>query len=82
VARNIVELVLKLLAASLAVGVVFSLMSVNPWQYLGPLAGLSREVINLGAAGFSWAWTYVVLGAAAVIPLWLIYVIYTYLRRR
>jgi xanthosine utilization system XapX-like protein len=82
VPRNILELVLKLLAASLAVGLVFSLLDVNPWQYLGPFGPLAREAINLGSTLFRWAWTYVILGAAAVVPLWLLYVILSYLRKR
>ena len=80
--RNIVELVLKLLAASLAVGLVLSFFAINPWQYLGPVAGIAQGAIDLGITGFRWAWTYVVHGAAVVVPLWLIYVIYTYLRRQ
>ena len=80
--RKVFEVVLKLLAASLVVGFVFFLLNFNPWSYLGPLAGLSAEVTRLGNIGFQWAWTYVVLGAAVVVPTWLVYVLIMHFRGR
>ena len=79
---RLLDVVIKLLAASLTVGFVLALFEINPWSYLGPLGGLSQDAIALGARLFHWAWTYVILGAAVVVPIWLIYVLLTYLRRR
>jgi hypothetical protein len=79
---KLLDVVIKLLVASLAVGFVLALVEINPWTYLGPLGGLSQSSIALGAQLFSWAWTYVILGAAVVVPIWLIHVLLTYLRRR
>lgn len=82
VPAKLLDVVIKLLVASLAVGFVLDLFDVNPWSYMGPLGGLSQDAIALGARLFRWAWTYVILGAAVVVPIWLIYVLLTYLRRR
>ena len=79
---KLLDVVIKLLVASLAVGFVLAFFDVNPWAFLGPLGGLSQDAIALGARLFRWAWTYVVLGAAVVVPIWLIYVLLTYLRSR
>ena len=79
---RLLDVVIKLLVASLAVGFVLALFEINPWAYLGPLGGLSEHAIALGARLFRWAWTYVILGAAVVVPVWLSYVLLTYLRRR
>ena len=80
--RKVIEVVLKLLAASLVLGFVFFLLKFNPWSYLGLLGSLSAEVTRLGIIGFEWAWTYVVLGAAVVVPAWLVYVLFTHFRNR
>lgn len=79
---KLLDVVIKLLVVSLAVGFVLALFEINPWAYLGPLGGLSQDAIALGARLFRWAWTYVILGAAVVVPAWLVYVLLTYLRRR
>ncbi len=79
---KLLDVVLKLLVASLAVGFVLAYFDINPWTYLGPLGDLSKSAIDLGGQLFRWAWTYVVLGAAVVVPILLIYVLLTYLRRR
>ena len=82
VPAKLLDVVIKLLIASLAVGFVLEFFNINPWTYLGPLGGPSKSAIDLGGQLFRWAWTYVVLGAAVVVPLWLIYVLLTYLRSR
>jgi hypothetical protein len=48
----------------------------------GRLGPLSQDAVDLGTGLFRWAWTYVIRGAAVIVPLWLIYVLLTYLRRR
>jgi len=82
VPAKLLDVVIKLLVASLAVGFVLALFEINPWAYLGPLGSLSQDAITLGARLFRWAWTYVILGAAVVVPVWLVYVLLSYLRRR
>ncbi len=63
------------------IGLVFSLLGVDPWGHLGPLSSLSGTAIKAGSALFGWVWTYVVVGSALVVPIWLLYEIIVYLRR-
>ena len=79
--RNLIDSIVKLLLVSLMIGIAFSLLGVDPWRHLGPLGSLSGNAIKAGTALFGWAWTYVVVGSALVVPIWLLYEIIVYLRR-
>jgi hypothetical protein len=79
---KLLDIIIKLLVASLGVGFVLSLFDINPWAYVGRLGPLSQDAVDLGTRLFRWAWTFVIRGAAVIVPLWLIYVLLTYLRRR
>jgi hypothetical protein len=70
---KLLDITTKLLVASLGVGFVLSLFDINPWAYAGRLGPLSQDAVDLGTGLFRWAWTYVIRGAAVIVPLWLIY---------
>ena len=78
--RNLIHFIVKLLLASLVIGLVFSLLGVDPWRYLGPVGSLGGHAIKAGTTLFSWTWSYVVLGSALVVPIWLLYEVIGYLR--
>ena len=59
----------------------YSLVGGAPWGHLGPLSSLSGTAIKAGSALFGWVWTYVVVGSALVVPVWLLYEVIVYLRR-
>lgn len=74
--------VVKLLLASLFVGLVLAVLGVTPDDLLATLTRLAAGSWNLLRDAFGWAGSYILLGALVVIPVWLLRVIYKRLRRR
>jgi hypothetical protein len=62
----------RLLLVSILVGVVLSVLGLDPFDILHSLDRLVRSVWNLGFDAFHWLWRYFLLGAVIVIPIWLI----------
>lgn len=80
--HNIIATLIKLLVASLVVGLVLSALDVTPWQMFEDLGGSVREVVNAGREFFTWALRYILLGAVVVVPIWLVIVAVNLIRRR
>jgi hypothetical protein len=70
--RRTAGVIVKLAAASLAVGLVLSLLEVRPAALLGRLGTLAGDAFGLVVAAVQWAVPYVLLGAVVVLPLWLL----------
>jgi hypothetical protein len=62
----------RLLLVSILVGVVLSVLGLDPFDILQSLERLVRSIWNLGFDAFHWLWRYFLLGAVIVIPIWLI----------
>lgn len=62
----------RLLLVSVLVGVVLSVLGLDPFDILHSLERLARSIWNLGFDAFHWLWRYFLLGAVIVIPIWLI----------
>ena len=62
----------RLLLVSVLVGVVLSVLGLDPFDILHSLERLVRSIWNLGFDAFHWLWRYFLLGAVIVIPIWLI----------
>jgi peptidoglycan biosynthesis protein MviN/MurJ (putative lipid II flippase) len=64
---------LKLLIASLVVGLVLSWLDIRPQDILKDFGATIERIYHLFAGFVSWAGRYILLGAVVVVPLWLIF---------
>ncbi len=62
----------RLLLVSILVGVILSVLGLDPFDILHSLDRLVRSIWNMGFDAFHWLWRYFLLGAVIVIPIWLI----------
>ena len=62
----------RLLLVSILVGVILSVLGLDPFDILHSLERLVRSIWNMGFDAFRWLWRYFLLGAVIVIPIWLI----------
>jgi len=64
--------IVRLVLASLAVGVVLAVLGVTPVDLLEGALGLVRGAWEAASRVLGWAGSYVLLGALVVLPLWLL----------
>ena len=62
----------KLVLLSILVGVVLAAIGLDPWNIIDSIRRLVRWAWDLGFDAFVRLWRYFLLGAAIVIPVWLI----------
>jgi hypothetical protein len=62
----------RLVLLSILVGVVLSAIGFDPWNIIESLRMLVREIWQRGFEIVHWLWRYFLLGAAIVVPIWLI----------
>lgn len=62
----------RLVLLSILVGVVLSVLGLDPWNIIRSLRMLVWHVWDLGFDAIHWLWRYFLLGAVIVIPIWLI----------
>jgi hypothetical protein len=62
----------KLVLLSILVGVVMHAIGLDPWNILESVRRLFLHLWNMGFDLVAWLWRYFLLGAAIVIPIWLI----------
>ena len=74
--------VIKLVIASLLVGLALSILSIDPQALLAGLGDTALAVFEFAVRIVEWSAKYIVIGAAVVIPIWLVMVGWRYLRRR
>jgi hypothetical protein len=74
--------VLRILLASLVVGMVMAWFNVQPRDILHWVTGNIDEAMANAQAWIGWAIKYVLLGAVVVVPIWLVAYLIGYLRRR
>ena len=71
--REAFRTVIKLLIASLIVGLVMAMLNVTPLGLIQNLGENFEKMFNAAVGAASWAITYVVMGAIIVVPIWLIF---------
>lgn len=69
---NPTGVIIRLVLLSIVVGIVFSALDITPANLLVRLRVLIERLSNLGIDAFHSAFTYFVLGAVVVIPIWLL----------
>lgn len=62
----------RLVLVSILVGVVLSVLGLDPWNIIESVERLFRHIWNMGFDAVRWLWRYFLLGAVLVIPIWLI----------
>ncbi|MDO8875342.1 MAG: DUF6460 domain-containing protein [Pseudolabrys sp.] len=62
----------RLLLVSILVGVILSVLGLDPFDIVRSLERLVRTIWEMGFDAFHWLWRYFLLGAVIVIPIWLI----------
>jgi hypothetical protein len=64
--------VFRLILLSILVGVVLSVLGLNPWNIVESFRALITGIWNMGFDAIRWVWGYFLLGAVIVVPVWLI----------
>ena len=62
----------RLILLSILVGVILAAIGLDPWNILESVRRLIAHVWNMGFDAVRWLWRYFLLGAAVVIPIWLV----------
>ncbi len=68
--RNVKGTVIKLIVASLFVGMLISFFGVDPREFLEMLGHTAQEIFDIGVAFIRWSAEYILIGAVVVIPVW------------
>ena len=63
---------IRLVLLSVVVGIVFSALGINLFNIVERFQLLMRRIAEFGFDAVHWAFTYFLLGAVVVIPIWLI----------
>ncbi len=64
--------IIRLVLLSIVVGIVFSALGITPYNIVERFQLLIQRIADLGLDAFHWAFTYFLLGAIVVIPIWFI----------
>jgi hypothetical protein len=62
----------RLILLSILVGVVLHAIGLDPWNIYDSIRRLVLDVWDMGFEAFMWVWRYFLLGAALVIPIWVV----------
>ena len=62
----------RLILVSILVGVILSALGLDPFDIVRSIERLIRSIWDMGFDAFRWLWRYFLLGAAIVIPVWLL----------
>ena len=64
--------ILRLAVLSIVVGVVLSVLGINPSNLFYRIREILQKIYDLGFGSIEWLLQYLMLGALVVIPIWLI----------
>ena len=62
----------RLILVSILVGVILSVLGLDPFDIVRSIDRLIRSIWNMGFDALVWLWRYLLLGAVIVLPIWLI----------
>ncbi|MEZ5923353.1 MAG: DUF6460 domain-containing protein [Hyphomicrobiaceae bacterium] len=69
---NPLSVVVKLIVLSLVVGIVMAALGLDVFSLVESLQRLAMRLYDMGFGAIEWAFRYFLLGAAVVIPIWLV----------
>ena len=81
-ARISIGRVFKILLWYLIIGVVLSALGVTAGDFWNSLWRAANRVYEWGVSAFGWAWDYILIGAAVVIPIVVVRYLWQTLRTR
>ena len=64
--------VFRLVLLSILIGVILEVLGLDPWNIIDSLRRLLLHIWDMGFDALRWLWRYLLLGAALVLPIWLI----------
>jgi hypothetical protein len=64
--------IFRLILLSILIGVILEVMGLDPLNLIDSLRRLMLRIWDMGFDAIRWVWRYLVLGAAIVVPVWLI----------
>ncbi len=74
--------VVRILLASLLVGMAMAFFGVQPADIVAWLNASLRDVAANAEAWIGWTVKYVLLGAVVVVPIWVLWYLLSFMRRR
>ena len=66
------SVIFRLVLLSILIGVILEVLGLDPWNIIQSLRTLLQRIWDMGFDAIRWLWRYLVLGAAIVVPIWLI----------
>jgi hypothetical protein len=66
------SVIFRLVLLSILIGVILKVMGLDPFNILRSIQDLIEYVWDMGFDAVRWLWRYFLLGAAVVIPIWLV----------
>ena len=66
------SVIFRLVLLSILIGVILEVLGLDPWNIIQSLRTLFQRVWDMGFDAVKWLWRYLLLGAAVVVPVWLI----------
>ena len=66
------SVIFRLALLSILIGVVLQALGLDPWNIIDSLRRLVLNVWDMGFDAVRWLWQYLLLGAAVVVPIWLV----------
>ncbi len=66
------SVIFRLALLSILIGVILDLLGLDPWNIIESLRTLVLRIWDMGFDAVRWVWRYLLLGAAIVVPVWLV----------
>jgi hypothetical protein len=66
------SVIFRLVLLSILIGVILEVLGLDPWNIIESLRTLVVRIWDMGFDAVRWVWRYLLLGAAIVVPIWLI----------
>jgi hypothetical protein len=66
------SVIFRLILLSILIGVILEVVGLDPWNIIESLKRLVLHICDMGFDAVRWLWRYLLLGAAVVVPIWLI----------
>jgi hypothetical protein len=66
------SVIFRLALLSILVGVIMEALGFDPWDILNSLQRLAQHIWDMGFDAVRFLWRYLLLGAAVVVPIWLL----------
>ena len=73
--------IIRILVASLVVGMIMAWFQVEPRDLARWIAGSLDDVVNNAQAWIGWSIKYILLGAVVVVPIWLLAYLFKFIKR-